>query len=186
MINKTIDKLVSYGLLTGLIEECDVIYVRNKILTRLGVDSYEQTNEICSSISELSEILNNITDFAVEKGLIEDSLIYRDIFDTEIMDILTPYPSIVINTFKGKYETSPEEATDYFYGLSCDTNYIRRDRIKKDIKWNIDSEYGEIEITINCSKPEKDPKAIAAAKLQKLRCVGVMRCTDSIYIMFFH
>ena len=91
----------------------------------------------------------------------------KDIFDAEIMDILTPYPSAVINTFGEKYKISPEYATDYFYGLSCNNNYIRRDRIKKDIKWSIDSEYGEIEITINCSKPEKDPKAIAAAKLQK-------------------
>lgn len=167
MINKNIDKLISYGLSVGLIDECDVIYVRNKVLTRLGIDSYEQTNEICSSISELSDILNNIVDFAVGKGLIEDNIVYRDIFDTEIMDILTPYPSTVIKTFNEKYEISPKKATDYFYELLCNNNYIRRDRIKKDIKWNIDSEYGEIEITINCSKPEKDPKAIAAAKLQK-------------------
>ncbi len=167
MINNSIDKLISYGLLTGLIEESDVNYVRNKILTRLGLDSYEETNEKCESIEELGEILKDITDFAVEKGIIEDSIIYRDIFDTEIMDILTPYPSTVINIFNEKYEKSPKEATDYFYNLSCNNNYIRRDRIKKDIKWNIESEYGEIEITINCSKPEKDPKAIAAAKLMK-------------------
>lgn len=167
MINKNIDKLVSYGLLTGLIGENDVIYVRNKILTRLGLDSYEETNEKCESVGELSKILKDITDFAVTNGIIEDSIIYRDIFDTEIMDILTPYPSAVIHTFNEKYKKSPEEATDYFYELSCNNNYIRRDRIQKDIKWNIDSEYGEIEITINCSKPEKDPKAIATAKLQK-------------------
>ncbi len=167
MINRRIDKLISYGLMTGLIYENDVIYVRNKILTRLGLDSYEETNESCESISEISGILKDITDFAVERGIIEDSIIYRDIFDTEIMDILTPYPSTVIKTFNEKHEKSPKEATDYFYSLSCDSNYIRRDRIKKDIKWNVESEYGEIEITINCSKPEKDPKAIAAAKLQK-------------------
>ena len=167
MINKSIDKLISYGLLTGLIKESDSIYVRNKILTKLELASYEETNEKCESVNELSEILNNITDFAVEKGIVEDSIVYRDIFDTEIMDIFTPYPSTVIDTFKEKYEISPKEATDYFYELSCNNNYIRRDRIKKDVKWNINSEYGEIEITINCSKPEKDPKAIAAAKLQK-------------------
>ena len=167
MINKSIDKLISYGLLTGLIKERDSIYVRNKILTKLGLDSCVETNEKCESVNELSEILNNMTDFAVEKGIVENSIVYRDIFDTEIMDILTPYPSTVIDTFNEKYEISPKEATDYFYELSCNNNYIRRDRIKKDIKWNIDSEYGEIEITINCSKPEKDPKAIAAAKLQK-------------------
>jgi UDPglucose--hexose-1-phosphate uridylyltransferase len=166
MIIKSIDKLISYGLLAGLIEESDVIYVRNKILTRLGLDSYEETDGKCSSINELGEILKDITDYAAEKGIIEDSITYRDIFDTEIMDILTPYPSAVINNFNKKYEKSPKEATDYFYKLSCDNNYIRRDRIKKDIKWTVDSDYGEIEITINCSKPEKDPKAIAAAKLQ--------------------
>lgn len=167
MINISIDKLISYGLMTSLIEESDVIYVRNKILTKLGLDSYEETAEKCSSISELSEILSHITDYAVEKGVIEDSIIYRDIFDTEIMDILTPYPSSVIKNFNEKYEGTPEEATGYFYKLSCDSNYIRRDRIKKDIKWTVDSEYGEIEITINCSKPEKDPKAIAAGKAPK-------------------
>lgn len=167
MINERIDKLISYGLTTRLIEENDIIYVRNKLLTRIGLDSYEATKEICETVNELYEILKEITDYAVEKGIIEDSIIYRDIFDTEVMDILTPYPSTVIKIFKEKYENSPEEATDYFYNLSCDSNYIRRDRIKKDIKWNINSEYGEIEITINCSKPEKDPKAIAAAKLQK-------------------
>lgn len=167
MINNSIGKLISYGVLTNLIEANDIIYVRNKILTRLGLDSYEETNEKCESVSELSEILKSITDYAVEKGIIEDGIVFRDIFDTEIMDILTPYPSAVIDTFRRKYEISPKEATDYFYNLSCNNNYIRRDRIKKDIKWNIDSEYGEIELTINCSKPEKDPKAIAAAKLQK-------------------
>lgn len=167
MINKSIAKLISYGLLTGLIHENDTIYVLNRILTKLGLDSYEETSERCESVDELSEILKDITNFAVKQGIIEDSIVYRDIFDTEIMDILTPYPSIVINTFNKKYKTSPEEATNYFYRLSCDNNYIRRDRIKKDIKWTIDSEYGEIEITINCSKPEKDPKAIATAKLQK-------------------
>lgn len=167
MINERIDKLISYGLTTRLIEENDIIYVRNKLLTRIGLDSYEATKEICETVNELYEILKEITDYAVEKGIIEDSIIYRDIFDTEVMDILTPYPSTVIKIFKEKYENSPKEATDYFYNLSCDSNYIRRDRIKKDIKWNINSEYGEIEITINCSKPEKDPKAIAAAKLQK-------------------
>lgn len=168
MIYQSIDKLISYGLLTGLIEEYDVNYVRNKILTRLGLDAYDETTAQCQSVEELSEILKDITDYAVANGIVEvDSVVYRDIFDTEIMDILTPYPSAVIKTFNDNYAKSPKEATDYFYKLSCDNNYIRRDRIKKDIKWVADSDYGEIEITINCSKPEKDPKAIAAAKLQK-------------------
>jgi len=168
MINQSIDKLVSYGLLTQLIDEGDVCYVRNRLLAKLGLDSYEPTGAKCESIDQLSDILKEITDFAVEKGIVEtDSIVYRDIFDTDIMDILTPYPSTVISKFYDNYNKSPKCATEYFYKLSCDNNYIRRDRIKKDIKWTVDSEYGEIEITINCSKPEKDPKAIAAAKLQK-------------------
>lgn len=168
MINEQIDKLVSYGILTGLITENDSIYVRNRLLTKLGLDSYEETGAVCKSIDELDGILDAITDFAVSKGMLEnDSIVYRDIFDTEIMDTLTPFPSTVIDKFNSLYEDSSRSATDYFYKLSCDDNYIRRGRIKKDVKWTVNSEYGEIEITINRSKPEKDPKAIAAAKLKK-------------------
>ena len=112
--------------------------------------------------------MDAICDYAAENGMLENnSIVYRDIFDTEIMDTLTPYPSTVINKFNNLYNKSSKDATDYFYKLSCDSNYIRRGRIKKDVKWTVDSAYGEIEITINRSKPEKDPKAIAAAKLQK-------------------
>ena len=168
MIMVAIDKLVSYGVNTGLIEESDKMYVINRLLTKLKIDSYEETGALCKDVSELDEILEEICDYAVEKGLIEiDSVVFRDIFDTEIMDTLTPMPSTVINKFNDFYKNSSKEATDYFYKLSCDTNYIRRGRIKKDIKWTVDSKYGEIEITINRSKPEKDPKAIAAAKNQK-------------------
>ena len=165
MIYQQINKMIYYGINTGLIEENDKIYVRNRILALLKLDSYKETDSICENIDELGQILSSITDFAVEKGLIEnDSIVYTDMFDTLIMDVLTPYPSEVIRTFNNLYKSSPKEATDYFYKLSCDSNYIRRDRIKKDIKWTVDCEYGEIEITINRSKPEKDPKAIAAAK----------------------
>ena len=165
MIYQQINKMIYYGINTGLIEENDKIYVRNRLLALLKLDSYKETDSICENIDELGQILSSITDFAVEKGLIEnDSIVYRDMFDTLIMDVLTPYPSEVIRTFNNLYKSSPKEATDYFYKLSCDSNYIRRDRIKKDIKWTVDCEYGEIEITINRSKPEKDPKAIAAAK----------------------
>ena len=168
MIFENIDKLVSYGVMTGLISDADKVYVRNRLLTKLGLDSYEETNAQCKSIEELDGILEAITDYAVSKGMLEnDSVVYRDIFDTEIMDTITPYPSAVIEKFNNLYEKSAVDATDYFYKLSCDNNYIRRGRIKKDVKWTVDSQYGEIEITINRSKPEKDPKAIAAAKLQK-------------------
>ena len=168
MIYEQIDRLLSYGIITGLIEESDKVYVQNRILALLKLDSYEKTGKKCNNINELEEILDLMTDYAVENGLIEnDSIVYRDMFDTALMDILTPYPSTIINRFNSLYDISPEEATDYFYTLSCDTNYIRRNRIKKDVKWTVDSEYGEIEITINRSKPEKDPKAIAAAKNSK-------------------
>ncbi|MBQ2968268.1 MAG: UDP-glucose--hexose-1-phosphate uridylyltransferase [Clostridia bacterium] len=165
MIYQNIDRLISYGLLTGLIGEYDKMYVRNRLLTKLKLDEYEETGAVCTDVSELDEILDGILDYAAESGLLENnSVVYRDIFDTEIMDTLTPYPSTVIHTFNSLYEKSSKDATDYFYKLSCDNNYIRRGRIKKDVKWTVDSSYGEIEITINRSKPEKDPKAIAAAK----------------------
>lgn len=167
MINNSIDKLISYGLLTNLIDECDVVYVKNRLLSKLGIDDYMETEDKSGNVYDLRQILMEITDYAVGQGIIDDSITYRDMFDTEIMDVLTPYPSVVIKTFNEKYKNDPKEATDYFYKLSCNSNYIRRDRIQKDVKWNINSEYGEIEITINCSKPEKDPKAIAAAKIQK-------------------
>ncbi len=165
---EAIDKLVSYGVLTGLISKSDSIYVRNRLLTKMGLDSYEETGAECKTVEELDSILDTLLDYAAEKGLLENnSVVYRDIFDTELMDTLTPFPSTVTEKFYSLYEKSPVDATNYFYKLSCDTNYIRRGRIKKDVKWTVDSEYGEIEITINRSKPEKDPKAIAAAKLQK-------------------
>lgn len=167
MIFENIDRLISYGELTGLIGQADKTYVRNRLLTKLHLDSYEPTGAECKSIDELDEILEGILDYAAQKGLLENnSVVYRDIFDTEIMDTLTPYPSTVIDKFNRLYENTAKAATDYFYKLSCDSNYIRRGRIKKDVKWTVDSQYGEIEITINRSKPEKDPKAIAAAKLQ--------------------
>ena len=167
MIYQKIDELVAYGIKTGLIDETDRIYVRNRLLTKLGLDSYEETS-VLEPLETLEEILDAITDYAAENGMLENnSIVYRDIFDTEIMDTLTPYPSTVINKFNELYEKSPKEATDYFYKLSCDSNYIRRERIARDVKWVKSSEFGEIDITINRSKPEKDPKAIAAARLQK-------------------
>lgn len=167
MICKKIDELVEYGIKTGLIKDTDKIFVRNRLLTKLGLDEYEESD--CDGKSEtLEQILDAITDYAAEKGMLENnSIVYRDIFDTEIMETLTPFPSTVIDTFNSLYEKSSKAATDYFYKLSCDSNYIRRDRVARDIKWTVDSEFGIIDITINRSKPEKDPKAIAAAKLQK-------------------
>lgn len=167
MIYQSIDKLTSYGLLTGLIREEDRIYVINKLIKLLGIDSYEPTGEKCKSVSELPQILAEILDYAGEKGIVDrESIVSCDLLDTELMDILTPYPSAVIAEFWKRYSENPLAATDYLYKLSGDSNYIRRDRVSKDIKWTVDSEYGEIEMTINCSKPEKDPKAIEAARLK--------------------
>ena len=167
MINKSIKKLITYALECGLIEESDVIYTTNRLLEVLALDEYAEPEEECA-FEGLEEILSEILDFAVEKGLIEDDITSRDLFDTKVMSTLVPRPSQVISTFYDLYdEISPEAATDYYYKLSCDTDYIRRYRIVKDLKWKTDTKYGELDITVNLSKPEKDPKAIAAAKLMK-------------------
>ena len=165
MINKSIKKLVSYGIECGLIEECDSIYTTNRILEILNLTEYNEPEEECVCDS-LEDTLREILDFAAEKGLIENDITNRDLFDTKIMSALVPRPSEVIDTFNCLYsELSPEAATNYYYKLSCDTDYIRRYRIVKDLKWKTDTKYGELDITVNLSKPEKDPKAIAAAKL---------------------
>ena len=166
MINISIRKLINYGLECGLIEKEDEIYTINRVLEILNLDEYNEPAEECE-YSDLEEILAEILAFAVEKGLIEDDITSRDLFDTKVMSALVPRPSEVISDFNELYEISPEMATDYYYKLSRDTDYIRRYRIKKDMKWKTETEYGEIDITINLSKPEKDPKAIAAAKNAK-------------------
>ena len=163
-INMSISKLVSYGLSCGLIEESDKIFATNRILEILHLDEYTAPeNDLeCES---LEETLKELLDFAVEKGLIGDDITSRDLFDTKLMSALVPRPSEVIDTFYELYdELSPEAATDYYYKLSRDTDYIRRYRIVKDMKWKTSTDYGELDITVNLSKPEKDPKAIAAAK----------------------
>ena len=166
MIDTAIAKLVAYGLQTGLVPPEDQIYVTNLILDVLKLDDYSEPTEEIGEV-DLEETLKELLDFAVEQGLCEDSVVYRDLFDTRLMNCLMPRPSEVQRTFREKYEKSPEEATDYFYKLSQDSDYIRRYRIKRDLKWKTPSVYGDIDITINLSKPEKDPKAIAAAKLAK-------------------
>ena len=166
MIDTAIAKLVAYGLQTGLVPPEDQIYVTNLILDVLKLDDYSEPTEEIGEV-DLEGTLKELLDFAVEQGLCEDSVVYRDLFDTRLMNCLMPRPSEVQRTFREKYEKSPEEATDYFYKLSQDSDYIRRYRIKRDLKWKTPSVYGDIDITINLSKPEKDPKAIAAAKLAK-------------------
>ena len=168
MIQENIAKLVQYGLITGLIEPADKIYTTNRLLELFGLDEPGEQENVSVQPEELETILSEMLDYAYEKGLLEEnSVAYRDLFDTKIMSVLVPRPSEVIRVFHEKYEKSPKEATDYFYKLSQDTDYIRRYRIKKDQKWITQTQYGDLDITINLSKPEKDPKAIAAAKNAK-------------------
>ncbi len=167
MIRQNIRKLVKYGLLTGLIEKEDEIYTVNRLLELFELDEPGEDGDAAMTVEELEAVLKEMLDYASEKGMIEDSIVYRDLFDTKIMGLLTPRPSDVIRTFREKYDKDPAEATDYFYKLSRDTDYIRRYRIEKDQKWISSTKYGDLDITINLSKPEKDPKAIAAAKSAK-------------------
>ncbi len=172
MLYENIKKLVEYGVQTGLTPECERIYTTNLLLEVFQEDSYEDTDinteeNINIEEIELEDVLKALLDEAVKRGLIEDSIVYRDLFDTRLMNCLLPRPAQVQETFWKKYEASPVEATDYYYKLSQDSDYIRRYRIKKDMRWKVDSPYGEIDITVNLSKPEKDPKAIAAAKNAK-------------------
>lgn len=162
-IDAAVRKLICYGLENNLITADDRIYAANSMIHVLKRDEYDPPEEIYTDI-DLEAVLKEITDYAVENGLIEDSIVYRDLFDTEIMGCLTPRPSEVIAKFRQIYrEKSPVDATDFYYKFSCDTDYIRRYRIAKDVKWTSETEYGTLDITINLSKPEKDPKAIAAA-----------------------
>ena len=162
MIDKSIRKLVCYGLEKNLVNKRDVCFVTNRILEILNLESFD-CEENFENVN-LEETLKEILHFAVEKGIIEDTITHRDLFDTKLMSALVPNPSVVTEKFASLYEVSPKQATDYFYKLSCDTDYIRRYRIEKDVKWVTATEYGDLDITINLSKPEKDPKAIAAAK----------------------
>lgn len=166
MLYENIKKLVEYAIQTGLTPECERVYAINLLLEMFHEDNYEDVDINIEEIV-LEDILKNLLDEAVKRGLIEDSIVYRDLFDTKLMNCLMPRPAQVQNTFWEKYKASPEEATDFYYKLSQDSDYIRRYRVKKDMKWKVDSEYGEIDITVNLSKPEKDPKAIAAAKTAK-------------------
>lgn len=166
MISESISKLVQYGIQNDLIQEADKIYATNRILEILQLDEFEDC-EISDCELDLEQILKEILDFACEKGLTEDNIISRDLFDTKIMGCIVPPPHDVIEKFEMLYKSSPELATEWYYKFSQDTDYIRRYRIKKDLRWKAETDYGELDISINLSKPEKDPKAIAAAKSAK-------------------
>ena len=161
-IETYIDSLVSYAMNHGLAEPEDHQVLTNRLLDLLRKDDYTPSRE--PQTEDLEEILAGILDYAVQQGLCGDSITEKDIFDTRIMGAITPMPREVIRTFREKYAENPAAATDWYYAFSCDTDYIRRYRIAKDMRWKYQSEYGAMDITINLSKPEKDPKAIAAAK----------------------
>ena len=161
-IETCIDSLVIYAISRGLAQPEDEVVLRNRILDILRRDDYAPGGEPLST--DLEKILGELLDYACAQGLCEDTVTARDIFDTRLMGALTPMPREVVRTFREKYAVSPQTATDWYYTLSRDTDYIRRYRIAKDIRWKYESEYGALDITINLSKPEKDPKAIAAAK----------------------
>lgn len=161
-IETYIDSLISYAMNAHLAEPCDHQVLTNRLLDILHLDEYTPSDEVQSE--DLEEILGALVDHAVEKGLCEDNITARDLFDTRIMGALTPMPREVIATFRARYAEDPIKATDWYYRFSCDTDYIRRYRIAKDMRWKYASEYGDMDITINLSKPEKDPRAIAAAK----------------------
>ena len=176
MITQNITDLVRYGVSSGLVDEADIIYTVNKLLELFELEEYDRefTPENFTKVEDvttfpLEETLKEMLDYAQEKGLLKgEGVVYRDLFDTRIMGSLVPRPSDVIYTFGRLYEEKgAKAATDWYYAFSQNTDYIRRYRIRKDMKWKADTEYGEMDITINLSKPEKDPKAIAAAKLAK-------------------
>lgn len=167
-INELVARLVEYGMNTGLVCKEDKIFVTNSLLMLFDLDEAYEGTVSGVKVDDLEGILSDMLDYAYEKGLISDNgTVSRDLFDARIMGCLVPFPSSVIKFFKDLYKESPVKATDYFYKLSKDSDYIRRYRIEKDQKWVTKTEYGDIDITINLSKPEKDPKAIAAAKLMK-------------------
>ena len=166
MINYEINRLLNFGLQQGLIHEEDKIYASKMILWLLKIDEFEP-EEIDETLTTPTPILENILDYAVTKNMIEDTVTERDLLDTNIMNCLMPRPSEVIAKFKKIYAESPEKATDYYYKLSIASNYIRKDRIDKNMVWKAATEYGDLDITVNLSKPEKDPKEIAKAKSYK-------------------
>jgi len=161
-IETYLDGLISYAMNCGLAQPEDHQVLLNRLLEILQLNSYTPSDE--AQPEELEEILAGILDYACEAGICENNIVARDLFDTKLMGALTPLPREVIAQFRALYREDPVKATDWYYRFSCDTDYIRRYRIARDMRWKYDCQYGQIDITINLSKPEKDPKAIAAAK----------------------
>ena len=176
MVYEAIRELVRYGLEKGLITEDDAIYARNQILEVLKMDEYEEPEKDGELTgAALEKILKVLLDYAAEKGLLqENSVVYRDLFDTKLMNCLMPRPSEVTKTFWEKYQVSPETATDYYYNLSRNSDYIRRYRVSKDMKWTTDTKYGTLDITVNLSKPEKGYCSSETGKAERLSKVSAL------------
>lgn len=166
MIYTSIKKLVCYALEAKLIDKEDEIYCTNRLLELLGLDEYEDSGEVFENV-DLESTLKELLDYAAQSGIIQNDVTHRDLFDTKLMSVFVPAPSYVINKFKFLYHRSPKQATDYYYNFSRSTDYIRSYRVSRDLKWKSESPYGEIDITVNLSKPEKSPEEIAKAKLVK-------------------
>ena len=174
--DQAIAKLLSYALDQELIQPSEKLWAANALLEALELDGCILPEELPAvAEGELPAVLGALLDDAVERGMLkENTITYRDLLDTKLMGVLTPRPAQVIEKFQALYRESPQKATDWYYKFSQDTNYIRRDRIAKDVQWKVETEYGELDITINLSKPEKDPKAIAAAR--NLPATAYPRC----------
>ncbi len=174
MIQLLIGELVEYGIAHGLVDAADEVYVTNRLMELLNCSEYEK-KERNGEIRPIHEILEDILSYAISENIMEeDTITAKDLFDTKVMGMITPPPSAVQRTFAEKYEGSPKDATDFYYAFSQATNYIRKDRIAKDEKWVTETEYGPIDITINLSKPEKDPRDIA--KAGKAKASGYPAC----------
>ncbi len=166
MINEYLSEILDYGIQKKMITPDDACYVANRILHLVGGISFERVNY--TPHRSLEEILSGLCDVAFENGKLEQNTVtYRDILSAEIMDYFTPMPGNLVRDFWNAYDKNPEDATDLFYELSKNNNYIMTERVKRDLKWKTDTAYGQLDITINLSKPEKDPKDIAKAKTQK-------------------
>ena len=166
MIYSAIEKLINYAIKNDIITCDDIYVVRNELIDALSLSDWQDRGGVWSGES-IGELLSPIVEYAVENGVIADTSNSRDLFDTRIMGIFTPMPREVISTFRNKYSASPKEATDWYFDFSQRLNYVRAGRIAKDLRWTYESDYGTLDITINCSKPEKDPRDIAAARMQK-------------------
>ena len=173
MIFKAVETLISYGIRNGLISDEDKYVVRNQLMEVLQLDNRTEC-EPDNEKDDIDGILKPIVDYACEKGIISDTVNSRDLFDTKVMGILTPMPREVNASFKAYYAEGAERATDWYYDFSKKLNYVRAGRIAKDLKWTYDTEYGTLDVTINRSKPEKDPRDIAMAKKQK--AAGYPKC----------